>query len=142
MATVRPGSTTSDRSSISGLSGLYENETCSKLTWPFGVGTDAVAISGVCSSASSSSNTRSAEAMPDWNMLAIDASWLSGIVNWREYWMNACTPPSVIAPAVTRTPPSTAMATKFRLPITIIDGWMMPDTNCAPNDASYSTSLV
>ena len=36
--------------------------------------------------------------MPDWSTLAIDASCVSGIVNCREYWMNACTSPSVIAP--------------------------------------------
>jgi hypothetical protein len=67
--------------------------------------------------------------MPDWNMFAIDASWLSGIENWREYWMKACTAPSVMAPDVTRSPPKTAMATKLRLPMTIIDGWMMPEMN-------------
>ena len=61
--------------------------------------------SGDCSSASSSSKTRSAEAMPDCSTLAIDASWVSGWVNWREYWMNAWTSPSVIAPDDTRRPP-------------------------------------
>ena len=30
----------------------------------------------------------------------------------------------------------TAMATKFRLPMNIIAGWMMPDTNWAPKLAS------
>ena len=40
-------------------------------------------------SASSSSNTRSADAMPDCITLIIDASCVSGCVNWREYWMNA-----------------------------------------------------
>ena len=49
--------------------------------------------SALCSSTSSSSKTRSAEAMPDCSTLAIDASWVSGWVNWREYWMNACTSP-------------------------------------------------
>ena len=39
--------------------------------------------------ASSSSKTRSAEAIPDCITLIIDASWVSGCVNWREYWMNA-----------------------------------------------------
>jgi hypothetical protein len=32
-------------------------------------------------------------------------------VNWREYWMNACTSPSVIAPEAIRRPPITATAT-------------------------------
>ena len=49
-------------------------------------------------SASSSSNTRSAEATPDCSRLAMDATWVSGWVNCREYWMNACTSPSDIAP--------------------------------------------
>ena len=52
----------------------------------------------ICSGASSSSKTRSAEAMPDCSTLTIDASWVSGWVNWREYWMNACTSPRPIAP--------------------------------------------
>ena len=34
-----------------------------------------------------------------------------GIVNWREYWMNACTSPSDIAPEATCSPPMTAIAT-------------------------------
>ena len=54
--------------------------------------------SAICSSASRSSKTRSAEAMPDCSTLAIDASCVSGWVNWREYWMNACTSPRVSAP--------------------------------------------
>ena len=39
------------------------------------------------------------------------ASCVIGIVNCREYWMNACTSPSDIAPTATRSPPITAMAT-------------------------------
>ena len=31
--------------------------------------------------------------MPDWSTLAIDASWVSGWVNLREYWMKAWTSP-------------------------------------------------
>ena len=42
--------------------------------------------------------TRSNEAMPDWKTFIIDATWVSGIENWREYWMNAWMSPSVIAP--------------------------------------------
>ena len=34
-----------------------------------------------------------------------------GIVNWREYWMNACTSPSEMRPVATMMPPMTAMAT-------------------------------
>ncbi len=41
----------------------------------------------------------------------MDATWVSGWVNWREYWMNACTSPRLIAPLATRSPPTTAMAT-------------------------------
>ena len=36
--------------------------------------------------------------MPDCSTLIIDATWVSGWVNWREYWMNACTSPMLIAP--------------------------------------------
>jgi len=39
------------------------------------------------------------------------ATCVIGIVNWREYWMNACTSPRVICPEATWTPPITAMAT-------------------------------
>ena len=37
--------------------------------------------SGLCSSASRNSITRSNDAMPDWNTFIIDASWVSGIEN-------------------------------------------------------------
>ena len=43
--------------------------------------------------------------------LAIEATWVSGWVNWREYWMKACTSPRLIVPLATRSPPTTAMAT-------------------------------
>ena len=69
------------------------------------------ASSGTCSSASSSSKTRSAEATPDCSRLDIDATWVSGWLNCREYWMNACTSPSDIEPDATRSPPITAMKT-------------------------------
>ena len=39
------------------------------------------------------------------------ATAVSGWVNWREYWMNACTSPSEIAPDATRSPPTTATST-------------------------------
>ena len=41
-------------------------------------------------------------------MLAI---WVSGWLNWREYWMNACTPPSDSLPAATSSAPMTATST-------------------------------
>ena len=49
--------------------------------------------------------------MPDCSTFIIDAVWVSGCVNWREYWMNACTSPRPIVPDATRSPPTTAMAT-------------------------------
>lgn len=42
---------------------------------------------------------------------AIDAICVNGWVNCREYWMNACTSPSVSAPEVMRSPPTTATTT-------------------------------
>ena len=52
----------------------------------------------ICSSASRNSKTRSAEATPDCSTFAIDASWVNGWVNCREYWMNACTSPRLMLP--------------------------------------------
>ena len=49
--------------------------------------------SGISSGSSSSSKTRSAEATADCRTLAIEATWMIGKVNWREYWMNAWTSP-------------------------------------------------
>ena len=72
--------------------------------------------SPVSSSASRSSKTRSADATPDWSRLTIEASWVSGWVNWREYWMNACTSPRLIAPEATRSPPSTATSDVVEVP--------------------------
>ena len=74
--------------------------------------------------------------------LTIDASWVRGWVNWREYWMKAWMSPMVIAPDDTRRPPITAMATKFRLPRNIIAGWIVPEMNCAPKLASNSSSFL
>ena len=56
----------------------------------------ALGSSGLCSSTSRSSKTRSADAMPDCSTLTIDASWVRGWVNWREYWMNAWMSPMLI----------------------------------------------
>jgi hypothetical protein len=67
--------------------------------------------SGDIVGASSSSKTRSAEATPDCSTFAIDPSWASGWVNWREYCTNACTPPMVRVPPVTIVAPTTATAT-------------------------------
>lgn len=41
-------------------------------------------------------------------MLAI---CVTGWLNWREYWMNACTSPSVRLPDATRSAPITATST-------------------------------
>ena len=68
-------------------------------------------LSGTCSSASSSSKTRSADATPDWSRFIIEATAVRGCVNCREYWMNACTSPSDSVPLATRRPPTTAMTT-------------------------------
>ncbi len=57
------------------------------------------------------------------------ASWPSGWLNCREYWMNACTPPMDKEPEATRTPPITATSTKLRLDTNHMAGWMMPETN-------------
>ena len=58
--------------------------------------------------------------MPDWNVLTIDAIHDSGCVKLREYCRNAWMSPMVIAPLATRIPPSTAIATKLRLPTNIV----------------------
>ena len=39
------------------------------------------------------------------------ATWVRGWVNWREYWINACTSPSESCPEATRRPPTTATRT-------------------------------
>ena len=73
--------------------------------------TAGVTGSGISSASSSSSNTRSADATADWMTFAIEATWMIGIVNWREYWMNAWTSPRLIWPVATWTPPMTQIAT-------------------------------
>jgi len=98
--------------------------------------------SAASSSASRKSKIRSAEATPDWSTVTIDAIWVIGWENCREYWMKACTAPSVSTPAATRRPPTTAMATNVRFPMTIIDGMIDPEMNDAPKLASNSASLV
>ena len=80
--------------------------------------------------------TRSNDAMPDWNTFIIDASWVSGIENVREYWMKAWMSPRLIAPLATRSPPTTATITYCTLPMNIVSGCMRLDMNCAPNDDS------
>ncbi len=80
--------------------------------------------------------TRSKEAMPDWNTFIIEASWVSGIENWREYWMKAWMSPTLMPPLATRMPPTTATSTYCTLPMNIVTGCMRLDMNCAPNDAS------
>ncbi len=112
MATVWPGLTVNDRPSMSGRSSSYRNETSSKATCPCTCsGRIGSAASGDCSSASSSSKTRSAEATPDCTRLAIEATCVSGWLNWREYCTNAWTSPIDSAPLATRSPPTTATST-------------------------------
>ena len=57
------------------------------------------------------SNTRSAEAAADCSTFMMLAVCAIGIVNWREYWMKACTSPSEMRPLATMMPPTTATAT-------------------------------
>ena len=80
--------------------------------------------------------------MPDCITLIMDATWVRGCVNCLEYWMNAWTSPIDIAPEATRSPPTTAMMTKFRLPTNIISGWMIPEMNCARKLAWNNSSLT
>ncbi len=80
--------------------------------------------------------------MPDWKMFIIDASWVSGIEKVREYWMNAWTSPTLMAPLATCRPPTTATITYWTLPRNIVSGCMRLDMNWAPKDDSYSSSLV
>ena len=44
-------------------------------------------------------------------MLYMPATWVSGWLNCRTYWMNAWMLPSVIWPVATWMPPTTATAT-------------------------------
>ncbi len=112
IATVCPGSTVSERSSMSGFSGSYRKDTCSRRTRPrSSAGRSPGTGSASCSSASRSSKIRSAEATPDCTRFAIDATCVSGIENCREYWMKAWTSPMDSAPDATRRPPTTATST-------------------------------
>ena len=122
---------------MSGRSGSYEKDTSSKATRPrTGASGGPSVTSGVCSSVSSSSSTRSREAMPDWKTFIIVASWVSGIVKVREYWMKAWTSPMVMAPEATRRPPTTATSPYWTLPRNMVSGCMRLDMNWAPNDDS------
>src|SRR5689334_22837818 len=143
IAIVCPGSATSDRCSISGRCGSYENVTSRNSTRPStGGSTVPEYASGSCSSASRNSTTRSNDAMPDWKTFIIDASWVSGIEKLREYWMNAWMPPIEIPPFEYSRPPKTATITYCTLPMNIVSGCIRLDMNCAPNDDWNSSSLV
>ena len=72
--------------------------------------------SGLSSSASRMSKIRSADATPLCIRLNIDPIWVSGWVNCREYWMNACTSPRLSDPDATRSPPTTATADVVEVP--------------------------
>ena len=76
--------------------------------WPSATGASA---SGSSSASSRSSKTRSAEAAVLCSTFMMLAVCVIGIVNMREYWMNACTSPSEMRPLATMSPPTTAMAT-------------------------------
>ena len=56
------------------------------------------AASGVSSGSSRSSKTRSADAAVLCSTFMMLATCVIGIVNWREYWMNAWTSPSEMRP--------------------------------------------
>ena len=56
--------------------------------------------------------------------------------------MNACTSPSDMLPDATRRPPTTAIATKVRFPMNIIDGMISPEMNCAPNEDSVELGVL
>ena len=74
--------------------------------------------------------------MPDWNVAVIDASCVSGIENWRAYWIIACMSPTEIAPLEICSPPTTAIRTNWMLPKNTISGWIMPAVNWASKLAS------
>ena len=79
--------------------------------------------------------------MPDWKMFMSDASWVSGIEKVREYWTNAWTSPTLMAPLATRSPPTTATSTYCTLPRNMVAGCIRLDMNWAPKDDSYSSSF-
>ncbi|SLH31282.1 Uncharacterised protein [Mycobacteroides abscessus subsp. abscessus] len=117
---------------MTGLSGSYRNETASNSTRPRSSGrTSGSCGSGDCSSASRISKIRSAEATPDCSRFTIVPIWVSGWLNWREYWMKACTSPSESCPVATRRPPTSATSTKLTFPRNMIEGMIRPEMNCA-----------
>ena len=69
------------------------------------------AASGSSSDSSRSSKTRSDDAAVLCSTFMMLATWVIGMVNWREYWMKAVTSPSEMRPLATMRPPTTAMAT-------------------------------
>ena len=93
MATVSPGATSRLKSSIKRLVRLVAETDVLQLDRPGrsrrGARRSAGARSAASSSASRNSKTRSAEAMPDCRRFIWLAIWVIGMVNWREYWMNA-----------------------------------------------------
>ncbi len=80
--------------------------------WPV-VRDSATGVTGSRSSSgsSSSSKTRSADAAVLCSTFMMLAVCVIGMVNCREYWMNACTSPSEMRPLATMRPPTTATAT-------------------------------
>ena len=102
----------SETCSISGRSAAYLNDTSSNSTRPrTSAGLTGSAASGACSGASSSANTRSADATLDCSRFAMLATWVSGWLNCREYWMKAVTAPRVSEPLAISRPPTTATST-------------------------------
>jgi len=111
IATVSPGATSRVKFSMSGWSGVVAE---AHVLEPHARGRRRMAEPGSLAGRDppprrrGTRRTRSAEAMPDWSMFIWLAIWVIGIVNWREYWMNAVTAPSESSPEATRYPPSTA----------------------------------
>ena len=113
IATIRPASTLERQVVDERLVGLVAERDVLEGDGARGRLDDGCGATGsaISSGSSSSSNTRSADAIADWRTLTMLAVWMIGNVNWRLYWMNAMTSPSDIWPAATRSPPMTAIAT-------------------------------
>ena len=81
IAIIRPGAMSSDMPSMSGTASLYLKLTSSNCTAPRDVAVAfAFSESGVSSGSSSNSNTRSADTIVSWMMLAMPLSCVIGIV--------------------------------------------------------------
>ena len=100
-----------------------------------GSGNGASASSGHSSGSSSRANTRSAEATPDCSRWIMAATCVSGWVNWREYWMKACTSPMLRVPDATRSPPIDGHEHVVDVGHEHHTGWITPEMNCALNEA-------